>query len=252
MRQFAILTALTVALVSGRISQAQLVDGRTISINFSGGAGSEDPQPDIDTVDAGEITGVVPRGGWNNGSLDDGMITALKDDSGIATPATITWASDTTWGRNLAPSPTNDLLSDYLDGARTFPVSIGMTNIPFTLYDVYVYTRRNENSDNSVQTDGSNNLLSDYTLNGTLVQNVRTGDIRDTFVLATGTEIGNYIKFEDVVGATLSLRASDNLGNFRSPVDGIQIVEQIPEPGSISAVALGALSLLGVRRFRRR
>jgi hypothetical protein len=248
MRGFSFFVAATVALATGQISPAQ--NGLAISFNFSGGAGSEDPQPDIDTVDAGEITGVVPRGGWNNGSLNLGTRNNLINSDGTATPASITWSSDNTWGRNLVPSPINDLLSDYLDGATGFPVSVSLSFIPFSLYDVYVYTRRNDNSDNTNQ-GGSSNLLSDYTLNGTILQSVRTGDVRDTFVLATAGQIGNYIKFDDVTGSTLTLASNTNAANFQSPVDGIQIVEQIPEPGSAAVIAMGVVSALGLRRFRR-
>lgn len=251
MRKLALFAAVTVAFFTGSISRGQLIDGRTISINFAGGGGgSEDPVPDPDTVDAGEITGVVPRGGWNNGGFNNGTLNNLTNESGIATPATLMWESDTTWGRNLVPSPINDLLSDYLEGATGFPVSVTLSNLPFSLYDVYVYTRRNVNSDSTIQ-GGASNFFSDYTINGAITQNVRTGDVRDTFVLATAANIGNYIKFDDVVGSTLTLTASTNAANFHSPVDGIQIVEQIPEPGSAAAIAMGVVSVFGWRRFRR-
>jgi len=243
--KFKLLFATSILALSAGSAQAQFVDGLSLGLNFSGGAGSEAPDPDVDTVDAGEITGVVPQGNWNNAQGASGNLAALVDSGGSATATTVTYSSSNTWGRNLTATPTNDLLSDYLDGGTGVPVNITFSNVPYAIYDVYVYTRRNENG--FVGGDG----MSDYTVNGA-VQTVVTGDIQNSFLLATPTSLGNYVKFDDVTGATLTVQANLNAGNFRAPVDGVQIVEQIPEPNSFALIAgLAGAAMLSRRRRAR-
>lgn len=253
MKKLDLAAAVTAVLSLTSVAHAQVfTDGRGIGLNFSGGAGTEAPDPDVDTVDVGEVTGVVAQDFWNNGQGANGSLGSLTDSTGTVSGATVTWASTNTWGRNITPSPTNDLLSDYLDGgsdgATPGGATVTFSNVPFSLYDVYVYIRRNESSDN---TQGGRNFLSDYTVNG-VTQNVRTGDVRDAFVPATEFDIGNFVKFENVSGSTLTMAANTGTANFRSPVDGVQVVEQvIPEPASATVAAIGMMSLLGLRRFRR-
>ncbi|MGI8602050.1 MAG: PEP-CTERM sorting domain-containing protein [Verrucomicrobiales bacterium] len=243
---------LTSLIAVATTAEAQvLTDGRMIGLNFSGGAGSEAPDPDVDTVDAGEVTGVVPQANWNNAQGASGALTGLVDSTGAATGVDVFFASNNTWGRNLTPSPTNDLLSDYLDAGTGTPANVQFQNVPFSLYDVYIYTRRNENADPNDPTpaDGPGRF-SDYTVNGVNVD-VLTGDVQNSFVLATSTVIGNYVKFDNVTGATLDIFANlDAANSFRAPVDGVQIVEQIPEPASLGLLGATLLSLLALRRQR--
>ena len=221
---------------------------QSIGVNFSGGAGSEAPDPDIDTVDAGESTGVVAQTNWNNAQGGSGNIANLTGSNGAATGASLTYASNNTWGRDLPQSATNDLLSDYLDAGTGVPATVTVSNVPYALYDVYVYTRRNENPEMPGGVPDADDL-SDYTVNG-VTQTVLTGDVRDNFVLSTPTTIGNYVRFANVTGSTMTLGANQNAANFRSPVDGFQIV-QVPEPTSMGVLGLGALAPLALRRWRR-
>ncbi len=236
--------------ISAGLAFASSAFAASIGVNFAGGAGSEAPDPDIDTVDPGEVTGVVPQDNWNNPVGANGSAIVLQDNSAATTTATLSFTSGNTWGRNITPSPTNDLLSDHLDAGTGAPATVTVAGVPYAQYDVYVYTRRNENGFvGGNPPDGS----SDYTVNG-VTQTVLTGDVQNSFALATPTVFGNYIVFSGVTGSTLSMTANANSANFRSPVDGIQIVEaQVPEPASLGLSALLLLAPAGLlRRGRRR
>ena len=247
-RRYRLAVAVGSVLAACSVADAQ---SRSIGVNFSGGAGSEAPDPNVDNVAAGQVTGVVPQANWNNAQGASGTVANLVNDTGAASGASLTYASNNTWGRDLSDTPNNNLLSDYLDGGTGVPVTVTVANVPYPAYDVYIYTRRNETADPADPTpaDGPGRF-SDYTLNG-VTQNVLTGDIRDNFLQATDTVIGNYTVFRGVTGSTLSLTANTNAGNFRAPVDGLQIVE-VPEPASLGVLGggavLGGLGLLGRRR----
>src|SRR5687768_9274746 len=177
---FGIAAAAVLAL--GSAAHAQF---NSIGVNFSGGAGDE-PDPDQVTPVTG-TTGVVPQANWNNAQGATGTLANLIDDTGAATGASLTFASNNTWGRDLSATPTNDLLSNYLDAGEANTATATVSNVPYAVYDVIVYARRNENPDL-----GNANRFSDYTVNG-VSQTVLTGDVRDSFVASTPTTIGNFV-----------------------------------------------------------
>lgn len=57
---------------------------------------------------------------------------------------------------------------------------------------------------------------------------------------------GNYVKLSGLtsaeLGSSFSIQASDTLGYCY--LNGMQFVESVPEPASLSIIATGAISLL--------
>ena len=218
------------------------IQAQVISINFGA---------DQASLEASDVTGVIPVANWNNASGATGTLTNLVDDSGAATAASVTWSASNTW-QAASPYPTNPtqvLLYGYLDGGSNgVPAQVSVQNIPFNLYDVYIYVNRD--NDDSTST---------YTVNGQTV--TITPGIDQTTLTPAGvatpaspdpTTAGTWVEFTDLSGPLSILTSNGNLyqgsGDWRSPIDGIQIVDAaVPEPSTYAFMGLGLLLILALR-----
>ena len=263
LRRMAVVTI--VGVVGVCLGAAEIVSAEplgTISVNFRRNTGVIELAPTA-------VAGVVPVANWNNApAAASGSGIALVDYLGAATSATMDYNSPGTWSVTHSGSgdqADRDMMNGYLDmGGDGFGQSITVTfaNIPYALYDVYVYH----------SSSGGPNRSMSVTANGTTTvytRNLSPADVFDGFVLdqhatlvdsnasATG---GNYVKFSGLTGSSLTIvttgigsadggyPGSDN--TRRGPIQGIQITA-VPEPSAVLLGVLGLFAAVGVFGRRR-
>jgi hypothetical protein len=222
-----------------------------ISINFQGERSS------VTGPDVTGTAGYVPADNWNNATGASGTFSNLVDSNGTSTSADVSWQVFNLWDlQNGDGNGTDqDMMSGYLDnfGASGPSDFITISGIqPNKGYDVYVYFNRgNPTYSGLTATDGTNNNTyygfdngSSYATNGYLLSSDdNSGD---------GYTTANVFLFEDYIGSTLDLdnpaNPNDHGGQWKTYVQGIQIVMTVPEPSSTALLGLGLSSLLLRRR----
>lgn len=194
--------------------------------------------------------GAVEVSNWNQSVPDNagavgGTFTNAIDDTGVATTADITFSAANTWasgGANTADGNTS-LLKGYLDDSNGGALAvIDVTEIPYALYDVYVY---------GMGDSAQGALLNAYSFDdGSGAQSfsfLRAANYTAGTALVEGdaTTEGHYFKISGVSASSFSLSNDNNRGDGRSPIAGFQIVA-VPEPSSSSLgiLALGSLALI--------
>jgi hypothetical protein len=205
--------------------------------NGSGGVGA------TTVMGLGETAGVVSASNWNSfliqTSPTTGGASGLLNDAGATTAASLTWSYNNPWSINVTDTAGNNrMMRGYLDSGAATTTMVSFSNIPFALYDVYVYA----DGDNGVELRSGS-----YTIGATTLINT---DAANTNFSGTFTQGANYVKFSNLAGASFTLNATPVAGptSPRAPVNAIQIVE-VPEPTHLALGAIGALTLL-VRRKR--
>ncbi|MFT5188726.1 MAG: hypothetical protein ACI957_001748, partial [Verrucomicrobiales bacterium] len=120
----------------------------TISMNFVGQQGA-DGAPGTPS-EAGDVTGVVSAGNWNNvGPAIAGSTSGLVDGNGADSGIEVTWSAATMWttfAPGAATNATSRMMDGYLDdtadpteggdGEYSF---VNITNIPYASYDIIAY-----------------------------------------------------------------------------------------------------------------
>ena len=223
-----------------------------ISVNFQGGQAPADG-PDVTTT-----AGYVPADNWNNFTGKSGSASNLVDSTGSTTSADLSWQTFNTW--DLANGDGNggdrDMMSGYLDnfgasGASDFITISGLQ--PNKGYDVYVYFNRGTATYSGMNaTDGiSNNTYYGFDNGFSYADNGYNLTSDDN--IGDGWTGANVFLFEDYTGSTLDLDNPANpgvpAGEWKTYVQGIQIVMTVPEPSSTVMLGLGGLALM-LRRKR--
>lgn len=224
----------------------------SIGINF--GADEYPANPGAGTLAASDIAGVVPQGNWNNLAGAVGAASGLWGDDGVATTASVSWSSPNTWsstGRgeenNLLTGPNRTLLIGYLDTGdnSATAASVTVSGLPAAFasggYNVIVYALGGVGGRGGGYTIGGTTLIGTAPFNPTDLEQDAGVDM---------TDVGNYLVFSGLTGDSFTLVADATLGNFRAPINGIQIVA-VPEPGAIALLAVSGCGLLALIRLRR-
>jgi hypothetical protein len=221
-----------------------------ISINFTDGG------PGMGNSTAGKIAGVVEAGFWETAqsvttAKNDTNVSNLRDDSGAYTGVSLSktgiWGAGSyqasTTGFNTGTAlQSNVMMENFTD---TNGGTLTVSGLGYSKYDVYVYTARNDASESSSYSIGSDTFYhaSAATFSGPFAQYT----FADRTTAEANRGVGNYAKFSNITGSSFTL----TVGNFGSwsTVNGMQIVE-VPEPSTLSLVTLALLGLIGFGRRR--
>ncbi|HLJ93089.1 MAG TPA: PEP-CTERM sorting domain-containing protein [Gemmataceae bacterium] len=237
--------ALGAVLAFGSVAQAD-----EIGINFTGGNNAGAPTSLLAT----DIAGVVPQANWNNANGTGATLNGLLNQNGVATTASVTWHADGTWGSGTGTASGNaKLYNGYLDSTGTSPTTVTVSGLAAAglagSYDVYVYFTGDGAGSNPPRSGN-------YTIGSITQLALDTIGFKGTFVQATPADAngGNYLVFSGLSGDSFTLSA--NPVNFRSPVNGIEIVSPaaapVPEPTTLALAGMSLLSFMGYAWKRRR
>jgi fibronectin type 3 domain-containing protein len=203
---------------AGAVTSA--ASGNAISVDFQGGSASNGT-PSV--MDASESAGAVSLANWNNASGASGSASALKDYTGAATAAGVTWSCNNIWSTAITESAGNyRMMKGYIDTSNTSTSTVTVSSLPsaFTSsgYTVYVYC----DGDN-----GTGGKIGKYTIGATTINatdNAST-NFAGTFTQANGSA-GNYVAFGGLTGSSFTLTAQGNQADSgpRAPINAIQIV----------------------------
>jgi hypothetical protein len=243
-------------------SIALTAQAATISLNFAR-AGTP-----ATVMTGAETAGVVAVSNWNSATDTNANSAAgvpLNDSGGVLTTAVAGWTSGSaSWSTGVAGTGSADnmlMMTGYLDQGGNGLGQIHMisiTNIPYANYDVYLYHSSSGGADRTAryQANGADiwtrNLNPANTFNGftqagytSLADAANTANPAGNYVLWTG--LSGDLTIEGQGYGTSDGGAGGD--TRRAPIQGIQIVERIPEPGSALLLLVGSVVAL-VRRRR--
>ena len=239
----------TLRILAATAALASAANAASIGVNTGPNRGTADEGPANNVLPSAAVAGVVPQANWNNrneGNFNPG--TDLVDSNGgtlVGTTASVS----TQWTNGVANhgSASGDqiLMNGGLDGGNTTTLSMTVNNVPYALYDVYVYF------------DGGNTsgLNGTYTADDGVAPQSALGTDNSNwnttpgFVLDTGSG-GNYLVFSGLTGSNLTVSSLPTVtgGVTRAPLNGIQIVEVVPEPSTSILALLGLVGFVARRR----
>lgn len=219
------------AVVAGCLTaQAQNI----IGINFAGrqwSIGGNTPT----TLNASDTAGAVSQQNWNNldpAGHDSGTqaqitgpnVGVISDNSGAPTSLTINYAAQGMWSVSQTTYTGNRQLMNGYSDVESSDSNIGVyavSNISYTLYDVYVYISADSNGRTvGVNLNGGDQYYlktdaSGYDYSNPLLQGAATSQAEATNA--------HYVYFHDVSGSGFEVDVHRYGGN--AGVSGIQIVD---------------------------
>ena len=199
--------------------------GQSISINFG--------ETDLPTaLTSGVNYGVEPVDGanWNfyTGNTQATPQPLIDSTGATVTGTTLTWSSPNTWRTNSALVPTtpaDNLFWSYLDDSSGNTITV--TNLPYEIYDVYVYCSTDNGSVkfSTVKVNNSNYSA----INGQTVAGTSTWGSSNTSRSAGAvfTEGSNYLHIESQTANTL-VQKHQVSSPARGCTSAIQIVNVLP------------------------
>lgn len=226
-------------------------NAQSIGINFTAGA---------QTLAASAQPGVVAGANWNNLIGGAGTNVALNNNSGVVTTALLTFNSAAAFDNgpivNTPNAATNTMYRGSIFGDNATvsrEVSIFLQNIPFAVYDVYVYASSGDTAATNTLslTNGSTTFY--YRNDGT--GNAPTSLVRTASTNPNAPTVGNaqYQVFSGQTGSTFTLATGGSVNNvLANSVYGVQIVAVVVPEANTFALALPALGLIGTVLLRRR
>ena len=215
------------AMVLGGASVALAANsGTSVALNFGAGEPNGAEEAIVDGA-----AGVAGTQNWNNlfGPESFGDEEIFLDVGGVETGSDVTveWISNNTWSTDgRGNEDTNDaiegndraLMLGYLDTTDASITEITIDGLPDNLaagYDVFLYMQ------NGVLGRGGNYIVSAG--NGEFEQANVTVDVFDGAYI--GGEEGNYLLFEGLTGANLTIEGMAQEGLVRGPINAIEICE---------------------------
>lgn len=217
------------------VASSTVVAQNIIGINMAGrqwSIGGNTPM----TLVSSDTAGVVPQQNWNNVLLDghdSGGLSQIggpnagvvSDNSGTATSVTFSYtqgANATEWAVDQTTHTGNQqLLDGYWDIQGTGTGTCSFGNIPYSVYDVYVYVSSDGNGrTGSVNINGGPQI---YLLTDASGYNYSTNLIQATATTQASATSAHYVLFTNVTGSSFQVVLTA-YGNDVG-VAGIQIVD---------------------------
>ena len=175
---------------------------------------------------------MADNGNTSGGVARTGTQAGLVDSLGNSSQVSVLWDTSNTWSLrpNAVPADGNaQLFKGYLDTTDTSTTTVNITDIPYLVYDAYVYF------------DGGNttNLSGFYAVNDGVSPVQSEGPYLDSanwpiedggyaFIEAKKPgDTGNVAAFTGLRGTSLTITATPD--NRRAPINAIQIVAVVPE-----------------------
>lgn len=210
---------------------------------------------------AGDTAGLVPQSNFNvfTGTSTSG--TALNDETGASTTTLLDYSANGTFNvnANTAAGPDEKLNQQMINGTNGTQPTFTVSAIPFTLYDLIVYTLNDSNRVQRITLTG----IESFTVNSPSPGNAGyvDGNVNTAYIYTQGTTNditpvtnSNYVRFTGLTASSLTITSDARISTFSGNnndngfINGFQIV-QIPEPTSLSLLGLcGTLALLRRRR----
>jgi hypothetical protein len=247
----------------GALTSVSSVQAQLIGINFEGGGG-------IVTDPTGAVTifasSSEPIDFWNEASGNSGTISNLletdgtPDSAGSENIAGLTAVYSAPGAFQTGNTNLGNLMNGYLDGngaglgLENGIVSVTLTNIPFTTYDVYAYVDSDHDGRPSTASIGSETLS--FTTAGTAASASGVGLPGDFTVNSDPTAdhpAVQAILFTNVTGSTFTYLQNGGSNNSSTGLAGIEIVQvpDVPEPATWATMAL-SMGVLGLVLIVRR
>lgn len=269
------------ALAAGLSSVAVLpAAAQVVSLNFTGGDNYE--LAPTDQAGNPDVFGAFVAN-WNNLAGPNGTQSNLLTAAGVASSVAVEWNTalgvwnnpDTTLGANLAGGANPTMMRGYLDAdANGATVKITGLSSLFTSYKVLIYF----DGDN-----GGDWRVGEYTITDTLSAaelfkdggedsenvtfNSGSGQNADgvfqipvpgpngnaPWPVSPNNDEGNFLISPDLTADSITITAvgtAAGTATLRAPINGIQIIGVVPEPGTVSLLILGGAAAL-LRRRRR-
>lgn len=217
------------------------------------------------TISGANQAGVVLVPNWNN-SWPANPTVNLIDNTGAATTLDLSYGSYNQWSvnGNSGPTPGQDadgsynrnLLNGYLNSGPAAwgpPITnsyVSLSQIPYSVYDIYVYFSSGAANLNGSVSDGSTTFyFSTLGLASISGANALLTQTTDTIGVNPGAD---YAIFTGLTGASQKLTLNMLSGNDNwGGIAGFQVVA-VPEPGTLALASMGGLAvLLMKRRFKK-
>ena len=211
------------------------------------------------------MAGAVAAPYWNNllGALGSGNPSAaagtLTNNTGaVVDDMTVAFRGFNNSFNWNSPDASHTMFSSFLSG---LPMSVTISNVPYGIYDVYVYYNGFVNSnvltwaltdieeeevlETAYSARGQVNSLIMYDSAGFVQSKYETLEEAETAVAADNG--GNYVAFNNLTAPHISIEKIE--GNTELGFTGIQVVEVIPEPALMGFAFIAAAGWV-VRRKR--
>lgn len=212
----------------------------SIGINFGSGRSNA-------ALSATDVAGVIPQTNWNNAPGASGSLAVLNNDGGTASGATLSWATDEQWSEGGTPADANGtLLNGWISANNNSApdATVNVTNIPYAVYDLYVYMNHDRGSEDVDLTGPFGTFRihendPNITAAVSFVKQAATAD-------GDPSQQGNYARFANLTDSNLRLTlapAGPQGTADRGAITGIQIVESTPVTGLPEVINRSAASI---------
>jgi len=275
-RRALVLSAAVAAGCGALAGFAPAANAQSVNVDFGGGGGGGSTGVTT-AMSPTDVAGIIPSANWNSFLVGaNATPQALNNSTGAASGATVSWTSNNTWNTGTVNAPGGfQMMKGYLDSSDTSVTSVNVANLPASLtaapYSVIMYYDGDNGGSERVgkysitgATTGNATYwgrdAANSTFAGAYIQGQSATDpiagggaIDNNSAAALTVPAGNMIIFRGVTGSGFTLSAQSSVssdGTNRSAIQGFQILPDtlVPEPGSLSVLAVATLGLLARRR----